>query len=238
MNTSRQEASTTKSRRGPSFLYDGVPTGTSDVIPLTAIQSFDVTFSYKAARPAAGVTINALLESPDVWKKTVPVASANQTGAQSVSFPINLKALQEIADAINKEIGSGGSALDLTIQAVVPGGATSLDGQSSDFVQLLPIKLTRTSVRIGDSLDYSTGGASGRFNYQVKLGENSLYGPITLSSPAAASSPAVLLGPKDTIFVKLIDSMKIDFCLPAHGEQAFGPGGYGSQDRGCRRKPG
>ena len=56
----------------------------------------------------------------------------------------------------------------------------------------------------------------------MKLGENSLYGPITLSSPAAASSPAVLLGPKDTIFVKLIDSMRIDFAYRLTANKPLG----------------
>ena len=223
----------------PSSLYDSAVPKTPDPIPTAAIQSFTLSFRYTSPNPAGGpIRISALLENAGNWKKTVPVSTGNQTAAQAVSFPLDLKAYQDMADAINKEIGTSSSSYDITIQALVPGGATSLEGQSTDFVQSLAIKMNKTFVRVGDTLDLSQGGTQGRFDYQVQLGDNLLYGPVTLASPPA---PAYCAGhPRPEGYgIRQADrrhdhGLLLPPVVQYHAAPVPGPGE--DRSRGCQRR--
>ncbi len=196
----------------PASFYGSEPASTPDPIPLNYIDAVQLAFSY-ASPDAAGqaVQVNAILESPGAWKKTVNLVPPAAPGLRNVSFPLDFRGFQLMADNLSKEIGAGGANLDLTVQAIVPGGATSLDGERIDFMQELPIKLTRTFLTIGGSLTGREGRTTGRFDYEVRLKDNGLYGPITLKSPAPSSQPPTVLGSKDTVFLKLVDTMNVSY---------------------------
>jgi len=199
----------------PSYFYDNLVSLVStepEPIPVNSIEQFDVSFTFQSASAASeGLQVNVILENKGVWKKTVNLVDENSASIRSVSFPLDIRYFQDMADRINDEIGISSSSHDLTLQAVVSNGATLLDGTRVDFVQLLPIKMTDTLVSIGDSLTLTRGDTTGQFGYQVQLGENALYGPITITSPALPASPGDALGPEDIIFFNIIDGMEVTF---------------------------
>jgi hypothetical protein len=128
------------------------------------------------------------------------------SGIANISFPLDLQHFQDMGDVIEEEIGGSGSSYDLTLQSVVSVG-TGLD-----YVQLLPIRMTKLYIKIGDGLTSVSSGGQGKFDYQVKLRENTLFGPVTLTPPAAPpKAPEIILGPADTIFTKFIDNMKVNY---------------------------
>jgi hypothetical protein len=192
------------------YFYDNAAATTSEAspqIPVKFIENFVLNYSCssKSGPGAESVKIRAILENPGNWKKTTDLVSG-KVGPQSLSIPVDLKYYQDLGDTIDKEIGISASYHDLTIQATVSGGS------GPDFVQLLPIKMSKVYIKISDKLTSSSGDRRGKFEYQVKLGENTLFGPVTLTPPASqADSPGAILGPKDTIFTKFIDNMKINY---------------------------
>ncbi len=198
----------------PTSLYGGAAAALApDPIPVSVVEDCEMSFTYSSnVTPTGPVKVEAVLENPGMWKKSVAL-TVTARNDDAVSFPLDLKGLQAITDAINKEIGTPASSLQLTLRAVVPGGARGLDGGAVDYVQTLPVKVTRSFLTFGDGLDYRQGGSSGRFDYRVKLGENTLYGPVTISSPPSPTEAGVLLGPGDTVFTRLIQSMDVTFAF-------------------------
>jgi hypothetical protein len=195
-----------------SYFYDNLLSTEPQPIPANSIEQFNVSFAFQSASTASkGIQVNVILENKGVWKKTVNLVDENSASIRSVSFPLDIRFFQDMADKIDDEIGISSISHDLTLQAVVSNGATSLDGTRVDFVQLLPIQMTNMLIRIGDILTNTHGDTTGQFGYQVQLGENTLYGPITITSPALPASPGDALGPEDIIFFNIIDSMKMTF---------------------------
>ncbi len=195
----------------PSFLQGGeAPVEAEAVpIPLSYIESCTMTYDFTSGSGAgSSISVDAILENPNTWQKAVNLASRAGTG--SLSFPVELAYLQAIADAINKEIGVGTGSMKLTIRATVTNGINS-NGQPADFIQELPVELTRTVLKIGDELGMSRGDAAGTFGYQIQLKENLLYGPVTITPPGQQSGTTVTLGPEDTVFLKLVQSMEVDY---------------------------
>jgi len=195
----------------PASFYGDTPAPApkdSPQIPAKFIENMDFTFRYRSDRVTnLSFEINAILESPGTWEKTVNlVPRAIGAGNLDISIPLSLQSFQDLADTIEKEIGVNFSSHQLTLQAIVSGGAVS------DFVQLLPIKMTKTFIKIGDSLTYTRGQEVGKFDYQVKLKENALFGAVTLIPPVAPPArPGRALGPGDTIFTRFIDSMTVSY---------------------------
>ncbi len=193
----------------PSYLQGGsVPQASeSTPIPLSYIESFAVTYDFISASGAGSeMRVDAVLENPGTWQKTVKLAGRPDTG--SLSFMVDLAALQAAADAINQEIGAGTGAMKLSLRATVSNGINS-GGTAADFIQDLPLELTRTVVKIGAGLTMSRGGATGTFGYQVQLKDNLLYGPVTITPPAQQSSGTVILKPQDTVFLKLVQGIEM-----------------------------
>jgi hypothetical protein len=205
----------------PVYFYSDARTSAADSvpqIPLNFIENLTLTYSYSApgGTTAETLTINAILESPGVWKKTLNLVPTRGNTA-SLSIPVNLQYFHDLGNTIEKEIGISAPSHDLTIQAVVsrPG--------SEDFVQLLPLKINATYLKISDSLVAVRDGRQGRFEYSVKLGDNTLYGPITIQSPLAPPAvQSVVLGQQDTIFTKFIDSMNITYNYHLTSPKAIG----------------
>ena len=194
----------------PNYFYGGTPPAASEPIspiPVKFIESFNLNYNYQPAPGDANGTIeiNAILESPGNWKKTVNLVPAGNFGAD-IAFPLNISFFQGLADTIEKEIGINSFTYDLTVEAIVSGE------NGTKFVQTLPIKLTRTYIQISDNLVGSIESRTGEFSYQVKLSENTLFGPVTLTpSKIADPQTKIILGPGDTVFTKFVESTKINF---------------------------
>lgn len=195
----------------PSFLQGGTAAAETETVPvpLSYIESFTMTYDFTAESGAGGrMSVDAVLENPGIWQKAVNLAGAPEAG--SLSFAVDLISLQETADTINKEIGAGTGSTKLTMRATVTNGIIS-NGQPTDFIQDLPVELTRTVVKMGSGLQMSRDGATGTFGYQIQLTDNLLYGPVIITPPGQQSSTMVTLGPEDTVFLKLVQGMEVDY---------------------------
>jgi hypothetical protein len=197
----------------PAFFYGSdvitsIPV-ISPQIPIKFIQSIVFSYTYQSNSTNSGsIAINAILENPGAWKKTVNLIPAQAwSKVASSSFSLDLKSLQTLGDAIQKEIGGlVASTYNVTLQAIVSSGT------GPDFVQLLPIKINQTFMKIDDTLTSTNSAGQGKFDYQVKLADNTLFGPVTLTPPVTPPTPPdTVLGPTDTIFTKFIDSIKINY---------------------------
>ena len=76
------------------------------LIPLSYIQRFDFDYSFSSDKAENRlVSIDARLESPGVWAKTINlVPTWAYAGNFRVSFTLDLDYLQQLADTINKEV--------------------------------------------------------------------------------------------------------------------------------------
>ena len=205
------------------------------------IDSIDVVFSYGFVPDGAvtGVTeiveISALLENPGVWQKEVIlVPETTKSGDFTVSFPLDLEALDELVDTIDEEIGIGTRSIDVTIVANVHTVAQTGSGVvEDDFVQTTKVTVGTGSLGWEPGLSQSQIGSSGglsyeqqgEFSYAIHLMENSLYGAITLTPPPVLTKPIVALTTSPVYFTRLIDhvdgSFSYDFsCQPLNQASA------------------
>ncbi len=185
--------------------YQDIPASLQ--LPLSYIESLEMNYEYRA--PDAGqveVEINAVLENPNNWQKVVTLAPKQATaGGFSVPFPVDLKYLQGLADIIDKEWGSGSSSHNINIIATVY-------GKDTVFTQTLPVKMTRTSIVIDNSLVKTQRETIGVYSYRIKLSENTIYGATTISSPpVTVNLTPTVVGPGSTVFTRLIDSLNFTY---------------------------
>ena len=199
----------------PSYLYGTSQTGqTIPQIPIQFIDSFDMSFTYQSAKQTPrDAEVAAVLENPGVWQKTVAlVPKAMHTGDFTLTFSIDLKSFQDMADIIEKELGNTASSHNITIIATVSSVDTDSSQISEDFTQVLPIKLSKSFIKLGEDLIYRRGDTVGKFDYTVQLGPNTLFGPISLGPPSASANPTPkTLGTGDIIISKLVDRMDVSF---------------------------
>ena len=212
----------------PAFFYGNAPPSTPEPtppIPIKFIERFDMSFSYQSSAASnENIEINAILENPNSWKKKVNVVpQKTYSGNASIPFSVDLKYFQNLADTINKEIPlTNIQSYNLTMQAIVSGGELSSGGTDQHSIQLLPIIVTGAFVKIGGNLTYAGSDAVGTFDYQVKLSDNTLFGPATLTPPTSpANTPGKVLGPGDTIFSRLVDSMNVSFTYSLTANKAI-----------------
>lgn len=130
--------------------------GPGDVIFSKLVDRMEVTFSYrfKSDRPvnqiAEEVEITALLENPEVWaKKVVLVPRTQKSGDFSISFPLDLNRLAELASTIGWETGVSASPPRLTIKADVHTVAQTDSGQIDEV-----FSQTMKSTLGGDLLEW------------------------------------------------------------------------------------
>ncbi len=197
----------------PSYLYDtSQPPQTIPQFPIKLIDSFDMSFIYRSDKQATQeVEVKAVLENPGVWQKTIVlVPKTSKRGNFSLAFPIDVKHFQDLGGTINEEIGIMPSPYDITIKVSVYRRGGDSGQLNMEFTQVLPIKLGRSFIEVGEDLTHRQGDSVGRFDYAVHLKENSLFGATTLKPPSASPSTKTL-GAGDTIFSKLVDGMNVSF---------------------------
>ena len=197
----------------PSYLY-GTSQGaqTTSQFPIKLIDSFEMSFIYQSAEQVSReVEVNAVLENAGVWQKTIVlVPKTSKRGDFSLSFPIDLKYFQELAQTIDEEIGISTSSPDIIIKVSVYSSKADSGQISEGFTQVLPIKLGRSFIDVGENLIHRHGDSVGTFDYAVHLKPNTLFDATTLKPPSVTSTPKTL-GPGDTIFSKLVAGMNVSF---------------------------
>ena len=170
------------------------------------VEAIDVGYSYRFA-PAGSplqdveeVEVSALIESPGSWQKEVVVVPRRQYEDEfSISFPLDLDALQKTAAAVGKELGTASSVPRITLKANVHVRAETPTGtREADFVQTTALSvgastltwqrgLTRSETGEWDGVSYEH---QGEFDYAIRLKDNLLFGPVTLRPGEASEEPA------------------------------------------------
>jgi len=141
--------------------------GPGDIILLNLIESSNMTFSYQldSAQPlralAETVVVEAVLESPGQWTKTIEVVPlAGKTGDFTVAFPLDLEQYSELFDVIQRETGAAAQNRSLAIRARVHATADTDAGKiDADFTQSIATDLAADVLAWSDNLTKSEPGA-------------------------------------------------------------------------------
>ncbi len=194
----------------PAYYYNDSPMATAETspqIPEKFIESIILSYEYSSESvEQEHIRIDAVMESPAAWRKVVnlvPECPANS----SISFSLELADFRELADIIERNIGVTATAsYELTLKAIVS------EGDNAVFTQLLPVKMGKTYIKIGDSLAHTEGARKGSFDYQVKVSDNTLFGAGILAPPKLPDETSdKILGPENAVFTKFIDSMEVSY---------------------------
>jgi hypothetical protein len=107
------------------------------------------------------VTIEAILENPQKWSKTIElVPLTDENGDFTVTFPLDLEYLSELFSNIQQETGVSISARNLTIRAEVHTLADTDFGKiSADFTQNVNSNLGENILTWSDNLTKSAPGS-------------------------------------------------------------------------------
>jgi len=181
--------------------------------------------SYKYTSPTdkVQVEVDAVVGESDNWQKTlVIVPKQAQNGNFSISFPIDLKSIQALAATIDKELLAegqqtfGNPSLNIDVNVIVY-------DKNSTFTHTLTVDLGQTYMVIGKNLLQTQNGLTGIYGYSVALADNTLFGAITISSPQVSVPVPLVLGSKDTIFTRLIDSMNFTYQYGVTADRSLQP---------------
>lgn len=143
--------------------------GPQDTVSMRLFDNAEITFAYRfladgpVSQVAEEVRIDAVLENPGVWSKSVPlVPGTTRQGPFSVSFRLtadNLTSFNDIFRAIEKEIG-GSVPRNIAIKAIVHTVAqTELGAIDETFVQTLTMEPGTDTLKWKEKLDSSRPGA-------------------------------------------------------------------------------
>jgi len=189
-------------------------------------------FSYEfdCSEPTTGVTneveVSIIAENPGMWQKEMKQLEETKRGKEfRVDFPIFLNSLDNLVEDIEEDIGISSSQRNFIIRAVVHTVAKTASGKTieDDFCHEITAILREKTLELKGELEGSGEGfeggvryeEEGRFDYEVYLKYNKLYGPVVLRSeelPAAeAPTSTQTLGPGLVYFPRIIDSIRADF---------------------------
>lgn len=204
--------------------------------PVEIVSSLDFTFGYQpAVSAAATVSIEAILESPDIWQKSITLVSERPIYADAPAhFTLNLDNLQQQFSDIDKQTKLISSPRVVTLRAKVVQGSDGL-------VQNLPLTIDKEILQVPGELQLVQPAGTGTFDYVVNLKPNNLFSTGTLvparPTPTAAAprvpnytinfkpipspvaSPATVLNPGQIAFTRLIDKMDVNFGYQFQSDQ-------------------
>ena len=197
--------------------YQDIPS--SPDIPLQSISTLTMNYQYSSPENQVQVAVDAVLVNPDNWQKAVSVIpKESEPGNFTISFPIDVNSFQTMATQIEKEMGTNFTSHNINVIVTVYGEDNTL------FIHTLTINMPQTYIVIGNTLVQTQGESTGIFSYSLALADNPLYGTTTISSPAITMDTApVVLGPSDTAFTKLIDSMDCTYTYNITSDQTLQP---------------
>ena len=209
----------------PAFFYDtnqqAIPT--SPNIPVKFINSVTMNYKYISPTDNIQVEVDAVVKESENWQKTISIVPPKaENGNFSISFPIDLKSIQTLAATIDKELLAegqqqfGNPSLDIDVNVIVY-------DKNTVFTHTLPVALGQTYMVIGKNLLQTQNGLTGIYGYSVALTDNTLFGAATISSPQVSVPVPMILGSKDTIFTRLVDSMNFTYQYGVTADQSIQP---------------
>ncbi len=199
------------------------------------IDSIVVSYSYKflPSEPVSRVTgqaeISAVVKSPGMWEKEVPLVSQGQTlGDFSISFPLNTAEFIELSDNISEEIGVGAGSPQLILTATVHTEAETQFGVLKDnFIQTCQVDLSEKTIQWHRPFTFSRKGYwegltyehQGSFSYAIKLKPNILFGETTLQSVTLATEPPVILARSSSYPADTTDTVEVTLSYQLDSDQ-------------------
>jgi hypothetical protein len=175
-------------------------------------------YQYSSPDAQVQVEIDAVIQNGNVWQKTVSIVpEESEPGNFAINFPVDVNALQTTINTIQKDLGLG-----TDISPYINIVATVDDGNMV-FTHTLALTLSQTFLVIGNNLVQTQQDSVGIFSYSVALASNPLFGS-TISSPQLTGNTApVVLGPSDTIFTQLINSMDFTYAYDVTSDHTMQP---------------
>jgi hypothetical protein len=176
--------------------------GPEDTIVFQLIDDMNVSFSYhlESSQPLKAldetVAVDAILESPGKWSKTVTlVPLTSKSGDFTVTFPLDPEQLSELFSTIQRETGTSTSARSLTIRAKVHARADMDSGAIDvDFIHQISTDLAADTLAWSDNLTQSETGSI-KATVLISHAENYLWGTVAqvrIVLPIVASIVLVL----------------------------------------------
>jgi hypothetical protein len=131
------------------------------------VDSMSLNFSYhlESSQPVnnldEAVAIEAVLESPEKWSKTIElVPLTNKSGDFTATFPLDLEQLSDLFNNIQKETGVSSSARNLAVNAKVHVLADTEFGPiDTNFTQSINTDLNEDVIAWSDNLSKSVPGS-------------------------------------------------------------------------------
>ena len=141
--------------------------GSENAIMSKLVDGLNVSFFYhlESSEPIKkldeAVTIEAVLENPEKWSKTIElVPLSDKSGDFTVTFPVDLKQFSELFDTIQQETGGSASVRNLAIKAKVHTLAdTDFGTINEDFIQSINTDLMGDMLVWSDNLTKSETGS-------------------------------------------------------------------------------
>ena len=204
--------------------------------PAAIADRIDFTYKYGGLGQApAKVNIEAVLENPGIWQQKIPLipVSANPAQSASLNFSLDLVEINQKFSDIEKALAITPESRNVTVNA-------SISTANANYVQSLPMTLSSSVIDVGGNLSSDQTPFSGQFDYSVHLKDNNVLGvsilkpttstpvpaPIlsldtasTHSPPLPAIPKAVVLGPGNIIYAKLVDQVKVSFLYQFKADQ-------------------
>ncbi len=191
------------------------------------VETIDIVLSYKfvpdqpVTVETSEVQINAILSAPGNWQKEITLVprTPQQPGEFTMQFPLDVAAIEQYFETIATELGFRSKARDVTLVAeVFTKGRTGTQILNDTFTTSMNVDVSSITIGLEGLTDESQRGYVdgigyshlGRFGYDVKLGPNSLFGPITLESKIGPSLIRTA-GPCADIDIEFVDSIDFTF---------------------------
>jgi hypothetical protein len=209
----------------PSYLYGPAPTTpvTATQYPQAVVGNIAFTYSFKptAANASGTAWVEAVLENPSIWQKTLQLISSTITsGNFTLDFSLDTQQASQIFKAIADETGITASSEDIILNAYYQSGANT-------SVQSLPITIENNLIKIPNSLSLTQDAGSGQFAYNINpvvpaTQTTTVQGTQTTTesypsfnlltqTPVNTTVAPPVLGPGQIAFVNLIDKMDVNF---------------------------
>ena len=188
----------------PSSL-SGTPLPPTSTYPAAVVSKIDFIFRYsKVEKTAVDISINAVLENPGIWKKTLPLLpKTGKPGDFVVDFSLDVPKVAGIFSDIETEIKMpSAAARRVTIDIGVTGAGTG-------FKQSLPLNLTESVIEVSNDLKHRDITGTGILDYKVALTNGMLFDTATLGPPAFAVAAPLILEPGQIALARLADSMDV-----------------------------
>jgi hypothetical protein len=201
----------------PSHLYGPAPQTAAAVseFPQKVVGNiaFTYTFQPAAADTSGTARIEAVLENPGIWQKTLLlVPDTAISGNFTLNFSMDIPQLTQIFTAIETETDISSTSENVVINAYFQSG-------SSVTVQSLPITIENNLIAIPNSLSLTQDAGFGQFSYNINpvvpaiQTTNTSYPSFNLAGqqPIPTTNTPIILEPGQIDFINLIDKMNVNF---------------------------